>query len=307
MQSMLRSRALSRRVLALALFLALIVSARPLAAQAWVPPAGSGSVTFLIQKIDNTGHFLTDGTRLDDGRSTNVGLYVEAEYAATDRFSVSVGLPYVFAKYVGPGPTPFNFLPVDECRCWQSGWQDVGLIVRYNLINGVFALTPSLSAGVPSHDYNYRGEAVVGRRLKEIRVGVDAGRRLDMISSRLAVQGRYSFAFVERVLDIPNNRSNIGVEANYTVSRKLSTRAVATWQRTHGGLRFPDDIISDEQLVQHDRLLRDNNFRVGGGASFSWPRVDVFGSYIAYVSGTDAHAGRVFTIGASWPFRMTRP
>ena len=30
--------------------------------------------------------------------------------------------------------------------------------------------------------------------------------------------------------------------------------------------------------------------------------LDVFVSYIAYVSGTDTHAGRVVTAGVSWPF-----
>ena len=44
-----------------------------------------------------------------------------------------------------------------------------------------------------------RGEAVVGRNLREVRIAVDAGQRLDAISPKLSVQGRYSYAFVERV------------------------------------------------------------------------------------------------------------
>ena len=69
---------------------------------------------------------------------------------------------------VPAGTIPFP--PRDECRCWQSGWQDFGFTARYNVINGAFALTPSVSVGVPSHDYEYRGEAVVGQRLKEVRI-----------------------------------------------------------------------------------------------------------------------------------------
>ncbi len=295
---------LSRRKPALAGFLAVLASASSAAPQAWIPPAGAGSLNFLVQKIDNTGHFLTDGSRLDEGQSTNVGLYVEADYALTDRLAISAGLPYVFAKYIGRNPTPFNFLPVDACRCWHSGWQDVSAALRYNVVNGSFGLTPSLSVGMPSRGYDYRGEAVVGRRLRELRIGVDAGHRLDAISSRLAVQGRYSYAFVERVLSVPNNRSNVGIEANYAASARLSMRAFTSWQRTHGGLRFPADITSDDLLVQHDRILRDNSFHAGGGAAFSWPRFDVFGSYVAYASGTDSHAGRIVTVGISWPFQL---
>ena len=48
---------------------------------------------------------MTDGYWLEDGKSRDVSVMVEFDYALTDRFSVSVGLPYVFAKYVGPGPT----------------------------------------------------------------------------------------------------------------------------------------------------------------------------------------------------------
>jgi hypothetical protein len=274
-------------------------------AQAWTPPAGVGSITFVVQRIDNTGHLLDDGTLLPDGKSTDTSIYVEAEYAITDRFSFSVGLPYVFAKYKGPGETPFNFLPVDKCFCWHSGWQDVGFTTRYNVIDGPFALTPSVSAGVPSHDYNYRGEAVVGRHLTEVRLGIDAGRRLDMISRNVSIQGRYSYAIVERVLDVPNNRSNAGIEGNLLLMRRLSTRAFASWQRTHGGLRFPDEVVtSNERIVQHDRLLRDNYWHLGGGASYSFPRFDVFATYIHFMSGTNSHAGHTFTAGLSVPFEV---
>jgi hypothetical protein len=303
-----------RRGFALAFFLMVSASGRPASGQAWVPPAGAGSVNFSIERIDNTGHLLTDGKLLPDGKSTDVALYVEAEYAFTDRFSASLGVPRVFAKYVGPGSTPFNFLPVDQCFCWHAGWQDLGLTARYSLVNGGLAVTPSVSAGVPSHDYNYRGEAVVGRRLTEIRVGVDVGRRLDAISRKLSVQGRYSYAFVERVLDIPNNRSNVVAEGSFVLSRNLSVRGLASWQRTHGGLRdgslppaafsVPGDINTPERIAQHDRLLRDNNWHAGGGVAYSMTRVDLFASYMSFVGGTDTHAGRAVTVGISFPFEI---
>jgi hypothetical protein len=50
------------------------------------------------------------------------------------------------------------------------------------------------------------------------------------------VKGRYSYAFVEGPIDIPNNRSNAGVETTYLLfHRKLAARGFASWQRTHGG------------------------------------------------------------------------
>src|SRR5688572_23901077 len=92
---------------------------------------------------------------------------------------------------VDTGPEPSFFaLPIDDCLCWNSGWQDIAATVRSNVSNGVFALTPSISVGMPSHDYDYFGEAVLGRNLNEVRIAVDAGRRLDEISDRLSVSGR---------------------------------------------------------------------------------------------------------------------
>lgn len=297
---------------------AFLGASSPVFAQAWVAPAGVGSATFFYQRIDSTGHLRTNGTLIDAGQSTNVGLYVEVEYAISDRFSMTAGLPYVFGKWVGPNQPrpPIPFLPVDQCRCWNSGWQDFGFTARYNIVNGIFALTPSVAIGVPSHQYEFRGEAVLGRDLREVRIAVDAGQRLDAISPKLSVQGRYSYAIVEQVLALPNNRSNASLEGAYAFTRRFSARGVLSWQRTHGGLQFgspapaelvfPGEVNTPDRLDQHDRLLRDNNFHLGAGAAYSFPSVDLFGSYTEYVSGTDSHAGRVFTFGLSWPFELGR-
>lgn len=298
-------------------FVIVCLSLTPAASgQAWVPPAGVGAVSTQFQWISNTGHFLTDGSLRPAAASQNASVYIETEYAFTDRLSFDFGVAYVFSRYSSKDNPPpiFPFLPTDQCRCWNSEWQDVGFTARYNVLGGSrrsYAVTPSISVGIPSHDYAFRGEAVVGRNLREVRLAVDAGKRLDMISRRLSVQGRYSYTFVEKVLDIPNNRSNINLEPGYELSRKLFVRALFTWQRVHGGLRLgapgtalvpPGDINTPELLVQSDRLRRANYFHVGTGASYSLRHVDLFASYIAYASGTDTHAGRAFTVGASWPF-----
>lgn len=288
-------------------------------AQAWTPPAGAGSVSVSVQRIDNTGHRLTDGTLIRDGRSVDVSVYLDADYGVTDRLSISAGLPYVFARFVDPNPSPpfLPFLPVDQCRCWQHGWQDVSVAGRYNVVRayeGALSITPSVAAGVPTHDYNYKGEAVIGRRLREMRFGIDAGYRLDPLTSRMAVSASYSYAIVERVLGIPNNRSNMTLEGSVALHRHVFTRAWGAWQQTHGGLRIgnlppsdlppPGDVNTPERLAEHDRLLRDNNFKLGVAVTYERPRFDVFASYVTYVSGSTTHAGRVFTAGISWPFQI---
>jgi hypothetical protein len=299
----------------------LVTAANEVKAQAWVLPSGEGNIGFTYQTIDNTGHRRTNGFLAPRGRSLDMSLYLEAEYAFTDRFSVTAGIPYVFAKYTdanGPAP-PIPFLSEDQCRCWQTGWQDFGITARYNLAggeSGAFALTPSLSLGVPSSDYNFRGEAALGRNLREARIGIDAARRLDVISRSLLIGGSYSYALVEKVMNISTNRSNARVEASYLIKRKLLVRGQVLWQRTHGGLRFgsptstdlpfPGEVNTPELLYEHDRIMRDDYWHAGGGLAYSFPKFDVFATYIAFVGGTDTHAGGALTISFAVPFRLSR-
>lgn len=274
--------------------------ASPAFAQSWVPPAGIGVVSVVYQTIDNTGHRLADGSLLDGYDSVSRGALFTLDYAMTDRFSFSIGVPYLGSKYTGPESSAFG-LAVDDCFCWQHGWQDFGLTARYNVTNGAFAFTPSVSLGMPTHNYDHFGEAVLGRNLNELRVAVDVGQRLDRISDRLSVSARYSYAIVERVLDLPNNRSNIAVESGFLATRRLATRVALSWQRSHGGLRS-NEIVTVEQLSQYDRLIKDNNFHINGGLAYSLPKIDLFASYTHYVGGTDTHAGRAITAGVSIPF-----
>lgn len=279
----------------------LCLTASSASAQAWVAPARIGAVTFAFQHIDNTGHRSHDGTVFPgDYDSVSRTFLINFDYAVTDRFSFAVDLPFIGSKYLGPEPSFFG-LPIDECFCWNYGWQDLGFTARYNITNEAFALTPSVSAGVPSHDYEYFGEAVLGRNLNEVRIALDAGQRLDAISSRLSVYGRYSYAFVEKVLDIGNNRSNIAAGSDVLITRRLLGRIGFSWQRTHGGLRS-NEFTEDIQFAQYDRLIRDNHFHVSSGVTVSLPRVDVFASYVGYVSGTDTHQGHAINAGVSWPF-----
>jgi hypothetical protein len=72
-------------------------------------------------------------------------------------------------------------------------------------------------------------------------------------------------------------------------------------------LVFPGEVNTPDLLYQHDRLLRDNYWHAGGGLAYSFPQVDVFATYIAFVGGTDTHAARALTIGFVVPFRLGAP
>ena len=62
-------------------------------------------------------------------------------------------------------------------------------------------MTPTVRVGQPSHDYPYRGEAVVGKQLSEVRVGASVGLRLVELLPSAAIQAGYTYAFVEKAID----------------------------------------------------------------------------------------------------------
>jgi len=280
----------------------LLLAASAASAQAWVAPARVGAVNIVFQDVDHTGHLLHDGSELGGYDSESQGFLIEFDYAFTDKLSITAGLPYVGARYIGPEPSFFG-LEIDDCHCWNRGWQDISLIARYNVKNESFALTPSISVGFPSNSYPYVGEAAIGRNLNEVRLAVDAGQRVDAISTKFVVSGRYSYAFVEEVLGIDTDRSNLSVSAGYRFTRKFSTSAQLYWLWTHGGLKSTE-FVTDELFMQFDRLLKENSFHVGGTVTYSFTRLDVFASYVEFVDGTDTHVGRSVTVGIGWPFEL---
>jgi hypothetical protein len=301
-------------LLAVAGFLASIPAR--VAAQAFTPPRGVGAVTLLFQYYDDTGRRFTDGTRASVGQTETVSILLEASYGITDRFVASLGLPYIFARYRdGPPPDPIPYVPSDSCHCWNSSFQDFVLSAGYRLGDGPWAVTPQIRYVQPSHDYNYQGEAVVGFDRREFAVGLAAGWRLVGLLPRAVLEAAYAYSFVERFLGIPNNRSNGVIQIGYNATRRLFLYVNGTWQVTHGGLRFgspsgdpfppPGEMSildTPERLQEFHRLLRNNYWQAGGGASYSFGSFDVFASFTKYVWGTDTHDGQAYTVGVTWYF-----
>jgi len=302
------------RLVACAIVAACGVAPAPAAGQAFTAPKGVGAVTLAWQYVDNTGHRLTDGYFAPQGQSVTTSALVETEYAITDRLSASFGIPYVFAKYTGQN-APRSGLPVDTCRCWNSGFSDFSVGVRYRLGGETWAVTPVTRFGQPSRAYPYKGEAVVGKQLTELQLGVLAGVRLVDLLPQATVQAGYTYAIAEKAIDdISVNRSNVFVDLGYALNRRFYVRAAWLWQHTHGGLRFGSptgnpffptgEFNTPARLAESDRLLKVRYMQVAGGLSFNAGPVDLFVSYSKYVWGHDAHNGQVFGAGVSWYFGL---
>ena len=295
-----------------------LLAPAPAGAQAFTPPEGVGSVTLSWQFVDNTGHRFTDGFFLARGESHTTSLLFDIDYGVTERLAVNASLPYVFARYTGAFP-PFSGLPRDQCRCWDSSFQDLSVSARYRFGDRAWAVTPLVRYSHPSHNYPFRGEAVVGRNLRELQIGVSSAVRLPGVLSKASLGGTYLYAVVEKPLkSISVNRTNGVLDFGYAVNRRLYVRGSGNWQRTHGGLRggsttgnpffLPGEFspVGSERAQQRDRLQRSHYWQAGGGASYSLGEVDIFASFMKYVWGRDAHNGRVYTTGVSWYFDLSQ-
>ena len=207
----------ARLAIAFAASLLLPVAA---SSQAFTPPAQVGSVTLGWQWVDNTGHILTDGTFLPRGQSVTSSLLVEADYGVTDRFAATLSVPYVFARYTG-GLPPFSGLELDACRCWNSSFQDFSVAGRYRLGDEFWALTPQVRYIMPTHDYPYRGEAVVGPNLNQLLLSITGAWRLVALP-KASLQAGYTFTFAQKATEeVRPNKSSFVASAGYAITRSV--------------------------------------------------------------------------------------
>src|SRR6185369_2908801 len=111
----------------------------------------------------------------------------------------------------------------------HSTFQDVAVSARYRLGDDPWAVTPVLRYVRPSHDYRFQGEAVVGKNLSELQLGLTAGLKLTPLLPQASIGAGYTYALVDRVAGISLDRSNAYVELGYSATRRLYVRALGTW------------------------------------------------------------------------------
>ena len=276
-------------------------------AQAFTPPPRVGSVTVAWQWVDNTGHILSDGTLLPLGQSVTTSLLAEVDYGVTERFAATTSIPFVFAKYTG-GLPPFSGLPLDSCKCWNESFQDFSIAARYRFGDEFWAVTPQVRYILPSHNYPYVGEAVVGPNLQQLLMGMSAAWRLAPLLPKASIQAGYTFALVENVENIRPNRSNLTTSFGYALTRSLYVHGGALFQKNHGGLTIREMVAGapPEQLAQSDRLLKMRYWHLTGGVSYSTGFADLFFAVEPYVWGRDTHDGIAYTTGATWYFDFSK-
>jgi hypothetical protein len=273
-------------------------------AQAWLPDRGTIGASFVHNDIENNDHFLPNGDELDVGHTRTFSDAITLAYSPSDRWLVSLGLPYVRARYHGDHP---HFGTNIDDGTYRGTFTDLRADLHFQAMENPFAFAPYVALIVPVHDYPTLGHAAPGRHLDERWIGFFAGKSLDRWLPRTYVQGQYDFAFVQEVQNVSHNRSNAELELGYFLNPKWSVRALGAWQRTHGGIDVPVP-RTNPYYPNHDRLAAERYLQVGGGVAFeSSAGTSAYLVYKTAVSGANGHRlNNGFTLGVAYSFSMLR-
>jgi hypothetical protein len=283
-----------------------LLSAATLHAQPWVPPRGEGTVAVTYQNYYVTGHFDPAGRRNKNGATHSKALVAELDVGVTDTFAISISVPFIASKYTGPqeyfvGGHATHPGPLDDGN-YHGTLQDIRVEARRVWRAGPVAVAPLVGAVWPTHDYETHGEAVPGRHRREVQIGGSAGADLDRIVPRTSVSARYALAVAERQHGFESVRSNLDLDADYGLARRIRLRGLASWQFRHKGPTIAE--LAADDWLGHDRFIVSSYVNAGGGVTLPITRnTDVQAVWIATVSGKDgAHVARMLAVGVSWAF-----
>jgi hypothetical protein len=280
--------------------------AATLSAQATVPDRGEGTVTLTYENYAVVGHFDPHGNENTNGGTQSHALVTEFDYGVVNQIGLMISLPVIASKYTGPpsyfvGPYQTFPGPLDDGK-YHAAFQDVRIEVRRLWWAGPVPIAPFVGVSVPTHHYETVGEAVPGRYRRDLQVGANTGVDLDWPLKGSYVQGRYSYATMQQVDDLPFTRSNIDVEGGVPATSHVDLRVLAAWQIRHSGPTL-DELAPD--WVNHDRFIAPSYFNIGGGASL-WltGSTDIFALWVVTASGSNgAHRQRTVAIGVSFGLR----
>jgi len=193
--------------------------------------------------------------------------------------------------------------------------QDFHLGGRWGLVRSPrLMVTPFIDGVIPSHHYESLGQAVVGRDLRGVIAGTSVSGFPDVILPGLYFQTQVSHTFVERVLAVRANQTNLDSEVGYFITPRIAARFVEAFQFTHNGIEFvgsqPAIVMhgtnqtSRDITLNHDRLLMTRVVNLGGGISVGLSdSVDCFASATKSTWGRNVQRDHFFTAGVNVHFR----
>lgn len=236
--------------------------------------AGTGSVMVAFQTID-VNKFDNGIQEVDIGRVSTQSLYVELDYALTDRWTIKAGLPYIRKKYNGPGRhDPLTLVPprpdvpfIDD-GSYNDAFQDFLIGVSYHWLDQPLIVVPFVNVFLPSHSYPHFGHAAVGQNVWKTEVGADLTKIMPF--SDWYYRLNVAYTFVEETLDVNVNHYRLLGEAGYFFRPEFSANVFLQYKKGKGdsAQEFPPPNRTGERWYQHDRTTRHSYLNAGAGADW---------------------------------------
>lgn len=235
---------------------------------------GHGSVSLTLQMIE-VDKFNTSVTDVDIGSVSTRSAYLELEYALAERWTMTLGVPYIKKRYDGPARhDPLKLVPprpevpfLDDGR-YHGDFQDFVIGARYLLDTQPLVLEPYAIAFVPTNDYPHFAQAAVGQNLWKLEMGLEATHYLPFSDWYYRLAGSYTI--VEETLGVNVNHFRLRGELGYFLGPTVSVHAFFHGKNGRGddATAFPPPSRTDERWYQHDRTSRHAFLNVGVGGDW---------------------------------------
>jgi hypothetical protein len=282
-----------------------LLSSQPAGAQAWITPAGEGSIGVFHQLVHSDNHLNFEGRGTTElGTEWFHTVSLDVSYGLRDRLALDGTLVWMATKW-SPASTPRPHGTIDD-GSYHSAFQDARIVLRYQALLQPLALAPFVAFGAPTNSYETRGHSAFGRALKELQMGVAAGRAIRARTGLVYLHGSASYAISEAVsgYDFDLDHINGDFAVSIPAGSRVSVTGFGSWQVMRDGLNLPLPPHDREEFMEdHDRLARASFLNTGLRATVAvTDRLDLTVSGVVTAFGRNVHAVRAITTGLSWNF-----
>lgn len=230
----------------------------------------------LEYQYGKTGSIDAFGDQFDLGRTDTHVFLLSADFALSERWKVFGSIPYVRKRHQGAAAhdlsefityTPPDLRIVDDGQ-YHGGFQDLYVGTRYLAVEGPLSISPHISFGGPVSDYPVYGNAIIGKHLWELPVGVSAG--FTPSFSDWSFHADITYVFSEDVMDVDLNYWLLYASASYFVTPRFAPRVFLVKRDAPNALDLNDfgDDYDNEAGYHHDRTLKHSYLNAGIGFDY---------------------------------------
>jgi hypothetical protein len=286
---------------------ALMAAGRDAHAQAWVDDKGHLEFSLGYNLGISDTVIVDKGSDGPDAGATTHEITLAGEYVPIQHLAVSVGLPLVLIEYTGnktayPHPGGGSY---DDGNI-HATLTDLRAGVRYQLLEDPLALSPHIAVSIPVANYEAVGNAVAGRHLKALHLGLAAGH---VFGEATYVHALYEFSIVEKydrtmeTAQFGQNRSDFSVTAGHKLlDQRLDLHVDVNGRVTHGGMNFSQfNMLPMNDQLYHDPILAESILLVGGGVGYQITNaLEVNAGARLFVTGANTQNANVYVFGVTW-------